>query len=315
MTVISLIIPCYNEAQNIDLLFHHLQSVCSQLLAYDFEYIFIDDGSTDDTLSILRKLSSNHQHVHFIELSRNFGKEKAMLAGFDYASGEALIIMDADLQHPPEKIPEMISWWEKGYEDVYMVRMNRNESWIRQKLSKLFWSISQRLSDENIYPHAGDFRLLDRKCIDALTQLRENERYTKGMYGWIGFKKKKLSYEEAERVAGQSKWRLNQLVNLAVNGVLSYSTVPLRLSSYLGLFISSLAFLYLIFELGKTLFIGSDVAGYPTLIASILLLGGIQLISLGIIGEYLAKVFVETKHRPPYIVRNSSMKKSNEKRK
>lgn len=305
--IITILIPVYNEEEVLDQLIDRLEDLKDSNRSYDFEFLFVNDGSEDQTSEILKRYNKKFSYIHYIDLSRNFGKEIAMLAGFDYAKGDAIVIIDADLQQPPELINEMIKWWEEGYEDVYALRARRKgESRLKEWTSKLYYRILQKIARENIYPGAGDFRLLDKKCIKALRQLRETERYTKGMYEWIGFRKKELTYYANARAAGTSKWSWKELFNLALNGITSYSTAPLRIWSYIGFAISFLTFLFLAYEIGKALLFGSDVSGYPTLIASILFLGGIQLISLGVIGEYLGRVFVETKGRPPYFVREVS---------
>lgn len=305
--LITILIPAYNEEEVLDQLINRLENVKDANTRYNFEFLFVNDGSEDHTLQILKKYNATTQYIRYIDLSRNFGKEIAMLAGFDYSRGDAVVIIDADLQQPPELISEMIECWEIGYEDVYAVREKREgEGRLKKWTSKLYYTLLQKMSSENVYPFAGDFRLLDKKCIEALQELRESERYTKGMYGWIGFKKKELTYIADGRAAGVAKWSWLQLFKLAINGITSYSTVPLRVWSYIGFIISFLAFFTLTYEIGKTIIFGTDVAGYPTLIASILFLGGLQLISLGIIGEYLGRVFVETKGRPPYFVREKS---------
>lgn len=307
MKKITILIPAYNEEEVLPQLMERLNKVTRSIPQYAFEYLFINDGSSDQTLEILKKQKIQDSRIRYMDLSRNFGKETAMLAGFDNARGDAVIILDADLQQPPETIPEMIQWWEQGYEDVYAIRKKRDgETRRKEWTSKIFYKVIDKMSPTKIYPQAGDFRLLDRKCIDALKQIRENERYTKGMYGWIGFKKKEIQYVADERAAGVTKWSWSNLFKLAMDGITSYSTVPLKIWSYIGFFISFIAFLFLAFEIGKTFLFGTDVAGYPTLLAAILFLGGIQLISLGVIGEYLGRVFVETKRRPPYFIRETS---------
>lgn len=309
MKLITLIIPCHNESEVLPFLLKRLNNVIDSLTDYQFEYLFVDDGSTDTTLSLIKEYSKSYEYIKYVELSRNFGKEIGMLAGMDYANGDAVIIIDADLQHPPEKIIEMIEWWEKGYDDVYTVRLNREESFFKKATSKLYYKLLDKMTEENIYPNSGDFRLLDRKCVDALTSMRESERYTKGMYGWIGFKKKELTYIEEERVAGDTKWQFKQLLKLAIDGITSYSTIPLRISSVLGILISVIGFVFLVIEIIKIVINGPEVAGYGTLLVGILFLGGIQLISLGIIGEYLSRVFIETKERPPYLVNETNIDK------
>lgn len=303
-------IPAYNESEVIEQMHEVLSQTCSKLSRYQFEFLFVNDGSSDNTIDLIKILAEKDERVQYVDLSRNFGKEIAMSAGFDYAKGDAVVIIDADLQQPPETIEEMIYWWEQGYDDVYATREERKgESGLKKLTSKLYYKMLQKVTKERIYPNAGDFRLLDRKCIDALKQLREQARYTKGMYAWIGFKKKEISYVAEPRAGGETKWKLSSLWLLAIDGITAYSTLPLKVWSIIGTIISLLGFVYLLIEIGKTLIYGSDVAGYPSMLAGILLLGGIQLISLGVIGEYLGRVFVETKGRPLYFVQESSKEK------
>jgi len=313
MKTITVLIPAYNEEEVLPVFKEALQPVTKDLKQYHFEFLFVNDGSTDGTAELLEQYQAEDPRVKYIELSRNFGKETAMLAGFDYAKGDAVIIMDADLQHPPAMLADLIYWWEKGYEDVYTIRKEKaDNNIVKRWTSTAYYAILQRLSTYDIQKGAGDFRLLDRKCIEALKDLRENERNTKGMYAYIGFRKKALEYEESERAAGDTKWNFKELMKLAIDGITSYSTVPLRMWSVVGLIISLISFIFLAYEMVKALTIGSDVAGYPTLIAAVVFLGGIQLISLGAIGEYLARVFTETKNRPPYFVRKTSKESDRE---
>ena len=226
-----------------------------------------------------------------------------MLAGFDYVTGDCLIIMDADLQHPPMVIPDMLQKWEDGFQDVYGKRKTRGkESWLRKKLSLLFYRILQSSVSYDILENVGDFRLLDRKCIDSLKQLREEERYTKGMYCWIGFRKTYVEYETQERAAGTSSWNFFGLFKLAIDGIVSFTMMPLRFASIMGIVIAIVALLYMIVVFAKALIFGDPVAGYPTLITTILFLGSVQLIALGILGEYIGRIFNETKKRPTYII-------------
>lgn len=227
-----------------------------------------------------------------------------MLAGFDYARGNCVVIMDADLQHPPTIIPEMLKHWEEGYDDVYAKRRTRGkESWLRKKLSLAFYKLLQKTTRVEILQNVGDFRLLDRKCIEALKQLRETQRYTKGMYCWIGFNKKEVLFEQGDRVAGVTSWNFKNLFNLAIEGITSFTTAPLRMATILGCVVSFAAFIYAIIILAKTIMWGESVQGFPTLITVILFLGGVQLLSLGIMGEYLGRIFYETKNRPVYVVK------------
>ncbi|MBP3739378.1 MAG: glycosyltransferase family 2 protein [Muribaculaceae bacterium] len=311
MKRVTIVVPCYNEEASLPQLYATLSSLMESQPAYDWEVLMIDDGSTDGTLSLIKQYSAGDARVAYVSLSRNFGKENAMMAGFDYASGDCLVMMDADLQHPPAVIPQMLACWEQGWDDVYARRTCRGrESWLRKHLSLLFYKLLQRSSRFDVLPNVGDFRLLDRKCIDAMRQLRESERYTKGMYAWIGFKKHEIPFEQGDRRAGQSSWRMGSLFKLALDGITSFTTAPLRISTIMGLVVSLVAFCYMVFVLFKTLIVGEPVQGYPTLILVILFLGGIQLLSLGVIGEYLGRIFNETKHRPIYLVAEKSTRET-----
>lgn len=301
---ISILIPCYNEEKSLPLLYEALQKVTAENANYDWELLFINDGSRDNTLVVLEQLHAKDNHCCYVDLSRNYGKEVAMLAGFDYVTGDATVIMDADLQHPPYVIPQMIAKWEEGVDDVYAQRITRGkESWLRKRLSLAYYKLLTKSSRIDVLPNVGDFRLLDRQCIEALKTLREQGRYTKGMYCYIGFRKASVDFETQERVAGESSMSYRNLVRLAIEGIMSYTTAPLRLASMMGAIVSIVAFLYAIWILIKTLVWGDPVAGFPTLMVAILFLGGVQLLSLGIIGEYLGRVYNETKSRPVYFAR------------
>ena len=304
MKKISILIPCYNEEKSLPLLYPELVKLMDGNPNYEWELMFVNDGSRDNTLKVLQQLRQQDKRVNYVDLSRNFGKENAMLAGFDYVTGDCMVIIDADLQHPPTLIPEMIKWWEQGYDDVYAKRKSRGkESWLRKRLSLEFYKILQRSSRFEVLKNVGDFRLLDRCCINALKSLRESERYTKGMYSWIGFKKKEIEFEQGDRVAGESSWNYRQLFSFAIDGITSFTTAPLRISTVVGFIVSMCAFLYMIYVFFKAVLFGEPVQGYPTLVILILFLGGIQLLSLGIIGEYIGRIYNETKNRPDYIVR------------
>lgn len=301
---ISILVPCYNEEQSLPLLYDALHKVSVENPLYEWEFLFINDGSRDNTLSVLEQLRAQDEQCCYVDLSRNYGKEAAMLAGFDYVTGDAVVIMDADLQHPPYVIPQMIKKWEEGYDDVYAQRITRGkESWLRKRLSLAYYKLLTKSSRIDVLPNVGDFRLLDRQCIEALKSMREQGRYTKGMYCYIGFRKAAVEFETQERIAGESSMNYRNLVHLAAEGIMSYTTAPLRWAAVFGTIISLVAFVYAIGILIKTLIWGDPVAGYPTLIVVILFLGGIQLLSLGIIGEYLGRVFTETKNRPVYFAR------------
>ena len=302
--LISILIPCYNEAQSLPILIPKLEDVANNLKQYDWEFLCVNDGSKDNTLEVLRELHTVYNRVNYIDLSRNYGKENAMLAGFDYVKGDCMVIMDADLQHPPHVILQMLEKWEEGYDDVYASRLTRGkESWLRKKLSLLYYRILQRSTRLEVLPNVGDFRLLDRRCINALKQMRENNRYTKGMYCYIGFKKTYVTFETEDRIAGESSMNYKTLINLAIEGILSYTTVPLRIATVIGVLTSLFAFIYMLVVFIKTLLYGDPVQGYPTMMIVILFLGGIQLLALGILGEYIGRIFTETKNRPVYFVR------------
>lgn len=302
--LISILIPCYNEALSLPILIPKLEDIANNLKQYDWEILCVNDGSTDNTLEVLRELRQIYNRVNYIDLSRNYGKENAMLAGFDYVKGDCMVIMDADLQHPPHVILQMLEKWEEGYDDVYASRLTRGkESWLRKKLSLLYYRILQRSTRLEVLPNVGDFRLLDRRCINALKQMRENNRYTKGMYCYIGFKKTYVTFETEDRIAGESSMNYKTLINLAIEGILSYTTVPLRIATVIGVLTSLFAFIYMLVVFIKTLLYGDPVQGYPTMMIVILFLGGIQLLALGILGEYIGRIFTETKNRPVYFVR------------
>lgn len=304
MKKVSILVSCYNEEASLPLLYNELVKLMNAHRNYDWEVLLVNDGSKDNTLKVMRDLRSKDNRICYVDLSRNFGKEKAMLAGFDYVTGDCMVIMDADLQDPPSLIPKMLEYWEQGYEDVYAKRRNRGrESWLRRKFSLMFYSILQHSTHFEVLKNVGDFRLLDRSCIDALRQLREVERYTKGMFCWIGFRKKEIVFDRGDRVAGKSNWNFLSLFNLAIEGITSFTTFPLKIATILGIFTSLCAFLYMIYVIIKALLYGDPVAGFPTLLSVMLFLGGIQLLALGIIGEYIGRIFHETKGRPVYLVR------------
>ena len=303
MHKITILVPAYNEEEVLQQLYDRLYSVIKTIPFYTFELLFVNDGSKDHTLEIIKTFRERDENVSYVNLSRNFGKEAAMIAGLDYATGDAIIIMDADLQDPPELIPEMIKYWEKGYDDVYARRKSRTgETWLKKSTSSLYYKFLQKMTRIPIQQNTGDFRLLDRRCIEALKQLRETQRYTKGMFSWIGYHKKEIVFDRDPRAAGETKWNYLKLIDLAIEGITSFTTTPLRISALFGCLISFFAFIYMIGIITKTLLFGESVAGYPSLMTIILFLGGIQLISLGIIGEYLGRIFNETKNRPLYFV-------------
>lgn len=302
MKLVTIVLPTYNEESSFPLIIKCMDQVRRDNPGYEWEFLLINDGSTDSTLLQMKLLHEVDRHFSYIDLSRNYGKEIAMMAGFDYAKGDALIIMDADMQHPVDVIPEMLKYWEEGFDDVYAQRQGSEESWMKRKTSQWYYRLLQSLTNVPIQKDTGDFRLLDRSCIEALKQMRETERNTKGMYSWIGFHKKGIYYQQHLRQEGVSKWSTFSLINLAMNGITSFTTAPLRIASFLGLFVSFVAFVYLIYIIIVTNVYGESVQGYPTIMVTMLFLGGVQLLGLGILGEYLGRVFNEVKRRPGYFI-------------
>jgi glycosyltransferase involved in cell wall biosynthesis len=313
MKKVSILIPVYNEEMSLPFLYDELYTIMADHKQYLWEILFVNDGSSDNSLVVIKSLQEHDNRICYADLSRNFGKEKALLAGFDYVTGDCMIIMDADLQHPPKIISEMLIKWEQGFDDVYGERITRGkEKWFRRNLSLLFYSLLQKTTRIQILQNVGDFRLIDRKCIEVLKQLREQERYTKGMYSWIGFNKTSIQFKTGDRIAGKSSWHFWDLVRLANEGIMSFTTAPLQISTFIGLFVSMIAFIYMIYVLIKAMIIGDPVQGYPTMIVVILFLGGIQLLSLGIIGAYVGRIFNETKNRPTYIIKEYKNNQNNE---
>lgn len=312
MKKVSILIPVYNEEESLDSLYAALRPLLDNnhpglKSDYEWEVLMVNDGSRDHSLERLRLLNSKDKRVRYVSLSRNFGKENAMLAGFDRVSGDCMIIMDADLQHPVDVIPKMLEEWETGWEDVYGRRLSRGkESPLRKYFTRIYYALLNKSTNVDILPDVGDFRLLDRKAIDAIRNLRESQRYTKGLYCWVGFKKKGVDFTTADRIAGETKMSPSRLLNLALEGITSYTTAPLRFASVLGFVVSIVSIIYMIYILCKTLIYGDPVQGFPTIICTILFLGGCQLLALGIIGEYIGKIYNETKQRPAYIVAEES---------
>ena len=303
MKKITILIPAYNEQAVLKYLYERLESLANNSRSYEFEFLFVNDGSKDKTLETIKQFALKDRRISYVNLSRNFGKEVAMIAGLDHVNGDAAVIIDADLQDPPELIPKMIELWEKGYDDVYARRRSRDgESWFKKMTSKLYYRLLQKSTNVPIQIDTGDFRLLDKRCVEALQSMRESQRYTKGMFSWIGYKKKEITYDRDPRAAGQTKWNYPKLLNFAIDGITSFTTAPLRISSVIGAAISLVAFIFILVVVVKTILFGDPVEGYPSLMAVILFLGGIQLLSIGIIGEYIGRIFIETKNRPLYFI-------------
>lgn len=302
---LSLIIPCYNEEDNLNYLFERLESVLIPL-NISYEIVCINDGSKDNTLAKLIEFHQQNPLIKVINLSRNFGKEAAMTAGLDFATGKAIIPIDADLQDPPELITELLAKWREGYDVVYAVRRSREgETWLKKFTAKSFYRIIGKISSITIPANTGDYRLLDRQVVEALKKMPERNRFMKGLFSWVGFKQTAVYFNREPRKGGKTSFNYWKLWNFALDGITSFSSIPLKVWGYFGLFISTLSLIYGSFLVIKTIIVGRDVHGYASTIVVILFLGGIQLITLGVIGEYLARIYEEVKARPVYLVRES----------
>ncbi len=304
----SCIVPCFNEEEVIPLYYEEMQKVRKQEEGkIDFEIIFIDDGSKDKTLEVIKKLSEQDECIHYVSFSRNFGKEAAMYAGFEHANGEYVVTMDVDLQDPPHLIPEMIrSIEEEGYDSVATRRVTRKgEPPIRSFFARRFYGLINKISDADIVDGARDFRMMKRDMVNAILSMPEYNRFTKGIFGWVGFKTKWIEFENVERAAGETKWSFWKLFRYALEGIIAFSTVPLTIVSLIGVIVCIIAFLFLLFVVIRAVIFGDPVAGWPSLICVISFLSGIQLLGIGVVGMYLSKTYLETKKRPIYIKKES----------
>lgn len=301
--VLSIIIPMYNEEESLPYLYDRLVRLGEKIEHYTLEFLFVNDGSSDNSLTMVKELREIDARVCYLSLSRNFGKEVAMGAAFDYVNGDAVVIIDADLQDPPELILEMLKYYEEGYDDVYAKRRSREgETWLKKMTSKTFYRVLHTVSRVPIQQDTGDFRLLSRRAIEALKSFPEKQRYTKGMFSLIGFKKIAIEFDRDPRVAGSTKWNYFKLMELAIEGITSFTLAPLRISTYIGIITSLCAMIYATFIFIKTVIYGIDVPGYASLMCVVLFLGGVQLLCLGVIGEYLGRIFIEAKARPLYFI-------------
>ncbi len=299
---LSIVVPVFNEDEVLPE-FHRRLSVVLDKAAVDAEIVYVNDGSRDQTIALLFELHRTDPRVAVVDLSRNFGKEVAMSAGLDHATGDAVIVMDVDLQDPPELIPEMLAAWQSGSDIVLMRRRSRaEESWVKRATAHTFYRTLRTLAAIDIPENIGDFRLMSRRAVDAVRSLPERSRFMKGIFAWIGFPSHTIDYDRVSRGAGRTKWNYWRLWNFALEGITSFSAMPLKLASYVGLASAIAAFAYGVYVIVKTMLFGDPVQGYPTLVVLMLFLGGIQLMALGIIGEYLARMFVEVKQRPLYFV-------------
>lgn len=309
-TFLSVVVPAYNEEEVLPT-FHRRLCAVLDSISVDFEVLYVNDGSADNTLRVLHGLKESDPRVAIIDLSRNFGKEIAVSAGLDHARGDAIVVIDADLQDPPELIPEFLGRWADGYDVVYGKRVSRDgETALKKATAYLFYRVVQRVSQVRIPEDAGDYRLLSRRAVEALKQLREHHRFMKGLFAWIGFAQQAVPYRREARYAGTTKWNYWRLWNFALEGITSFSIAPLKVATYLGLVTATIAFGHAAVVIFKTLAYGDPVAGYPSLIVVILFLGGVQLICLGVVGEYLGRMFDESKQRPLYFMKDYQPGKS-----
>jgi len=300
---ITIIIPAYNEEESLPYLYERLEKLMDSNKNYEFEILFVNDGSKDKTIELIKQYREKDKRISYVDFSRNFGKEIAMMAGLDYAKGDAVIFMDADLQDPPELIPELIKYWEEGYDDVYAKRKSRaGETFLKKFTSKMYYKVLQSLTNVPIQKDTGDFRLLDRRCVNALKKMRETQRCSKSMFSWIGYNKKEVLYDRDPRIAGKTKWNYKKLVDLAIDGITSFTTSPLRISTYLCIPTFFALFIYFIYVICKMILFTGKIDAYQAIILLILFFSGIQILLFGIIGEYLGRIFNETKNRPLYLV-------------
>ncbi len=299
---LSVIVPVFNEELNVPLIVDKLTAVLTDCVS-SHEILFVDDGSRDGTLEAIRRLALSDRRVRAVSFSRNFGKEVAIAAGIDHASGNAVVMIDADLQHPPEVIAAFVTKWREGYDMVYGQRTDRmTDGKTYSRFAHRFYSLFERFGEIPLPEGAGDFRLISRRVVEALRRMPERARFSKGLYAWVGFKQTGVPYQVAQRVHGETKWNYRKLFRFALDGLTSFSTVPLRLATYIGVIISAMAFVYAFVTILRTLVFGADVPGFPSILVSVMFFSGIQLIFLGVIGEYVGRIFAEVKERPLYIV-------------
>ncbi len=308
MKKVDLIVPCFNEEQVLALFYTETSKVVNNISGYRFEFIFVDDGSSDKTLEILQDHAEKYENVRYISFSRNFGKESAMYAGLKNSTGDYVLILDADLQHPPHLIPQMLDALEEGYDCCAANRATRDgDPILRTLFTRVFYRFVNKISVVEMPDGAGDFRMMSRPMVNAIIAMSEVQRFSKGIFSWVGFKTKWIKFENVERAAGQTKWNFWKLFSYAIDGITAFSTFPLKVASYIGLITASSAFIYLIYIIIKTLVIGKDLPGYASTITLILFIGGMLLLACGILGEYIAKIYIEVKNRPIYIIRRTNL--------
>ena len=312
MKLISVVVPCYNEEEVLPLFYQEITRVAGEMPDYAFEFLFVDDGSKDGTMKVVKEMAAQDERVKYISFSRNFGKEAAMYAGFSKAAGDYVTLMDADLQDPPALLPEMVkAIEEEGYDSVATRRVTRKgEPPIRSFFARRFYALMRRISKTEIVDGARDYRLMTRQFVNSLLELGEYNRFSKGLYGWVGYKTKWLEYENVERAAGETKWSFWKLLLYSIEGIVAFSEAPLAIAAVSGLLFCFIAFLFIVFIVVRTLLFGDPVAGWPSLICVILMIGGIQLFCIGILGKYLSKTYLEVKNRPIYICKESNIRES-----
>lgn len=307
--LVSIVIPCYNEEETLSLLYQELNRVTDELVKYRFEYLFVNDGSKDGTLSLITKLAGEDEKVKYISFSRNFGKEAAILAGLAHARGEYVATMDADMQDPPALIPMILKDMETGeYDNVACRRVSRKgEPLIRSAFARFFYKIMRKMTGMNIADGARDYRLMSRQMVESILSIKEYNRFSKGIFAWVGYRTKWIEFENVERIAGETKWSFWQLLRYSFEGIVNFSNAPLMFSSYFGLFLTFVAFIAILFIVIRALLFGDPVAGWPSTICIITFIGGIQLFCMGIMGQYISKTYMEVKHRPMYIIQESNL--------
>ena len=309
---VSIVVPMYNEQESLGILYQELNRVTDMIKDYEFEYLFVNDGSKDNTLQEIQKLAATDERVHYVSFSRNFGKEAALYAGLSNADGDYIVTMDADLQDPPSLLPQMLAMIEgQDCDNVATRRVNRKgEPPIRSFFARCFYKLMRRLSNIDIADGARDYRLMSRAMVDSILSVSEYNRFSKGIFAWVGYETKWLEFENVERSAGETKWSFWKLVRYSIDGIINFSNTPLQISSYLGMILTIVSFIAIIVEVIRALVFGDPVAGWPSLVCIITFIGGIELFCMGIMGQYIAKTYMEVKRRPHYIIKESNCKKA-----
>lgn len=306
--LISIVVPCYNEEPTLPILYPELNKVAAEMPEYDFEYLFVNDGSKDKTLSMLKELAAADEKVKYVSFSRNFGKEAAILAGLKNAKGDLVATMDADMQDPPELLPELVSYVESGeYDNAATRRVTRKgEPVIRSFFARTFYKLMRHMTDIDIVDGARDYRVMSRAMVDSIVSLQEYNRFSKGIFAWVGYETKWVEFENVERSAGETKWSFWKLFRYSIEGIISFSNTPIHIASYMGIGLTGLSVLALLFVVVRALIFGDEVAGWPSLVCIITFLGGVQLFVMGIMGQYISKTYLEVKRRPHYIIKDTN---------